>query len=99
MANGLRSHAQNFETIASGLNQTALGRYNIEDNDDTYSVIIGNGTDDDHRSNAATVDWQGNVWAAGSVTENNGTRDIDLNISEATIALYDALAGGTSWRE
>ena len=99
MANGLRSHAQNFETIASGLNQTALGRYNIEDNDDTYSVIIGNGTDDDHRSNAATVDWQGNLWAAGSVTENNGTRDIDLNISEATIALYDALAGGTSWRE
>ena len=46
-----------------------------------------------------TLDQSGNLWAAGSVTENNGTRDIDLNISEATIALYDALAGGTSWRE
>ena len=88
MANGLRSHAQNFETIASGLNQTALGRYNIEDNDDTYSVIIGNGTNDNNRSNALTVDWQGNVKAAGSVTENNGTRDIDLQISETTIQKY-----------
>ena len=88
MANGLRSHAQNFETIASGLNQTALGRYNIEDNDDTYSVIIGNGTNDNNRSNAATVDWQGNVKTAGSVTENNGTRDIDLQISETTIQKY-----------
>ena len=88
MANGLRSHAQNFETIASGLNQTALGRYNIEDNDDTYSVIIGNGTNDNNRSNALTVDWQGNVKTAGSVTENNGTRDIDLTISETTIQKY-----------
>lgn len=88
MANGRHSHAQNFETIASGLNQTALGRYNIEDNDDTYSVIIGNGTNDNNRSNALTVDWQGNVKTAGSVTENNGTRDIDLNISEATIQKF-----------
>lgn len=88
MANGRHSHAQNFETIASGLNQTALGRYNIEDNNDTYSVIIGNGINDNNRSNALTVDWQGNVKTAGSVTENNGTRDIDLQISETTIQKY-----------
>ena len=53
-----------------------------------YALIIGNGTDDNNRSNAATVDWQGNVKTAGSVTENNGTRDIDLQISETTIQKY-----------
>ncbi len=35
-----------------------------------------------------TIDPEGNVWTAGTVTENNGTRDIDLNISEATIQKY-----------
>ena len=35
-----------------------------------------------------TLDQSGNLWAAGSVTENNGTRDIDLTISEATIQKY-----------
>lgn len=89
MANGLRSHAQNFETIASGLNQTALGRYNIEDNDDTYSVIIGNGTNDNNRSNALTVDWQGNVWAGGTVTAEDMT---DAEITN----FIDRIPGGSS---
>lgn len=35
-----------------------------------------------------TIDPDGNVRAAGKVTENNGTRDIDLTISEATIQKY-----------
>lgn len=35
-----------------------------------------------------TLDQSGNLWTAGSVTENNGTRDIDLTISEATIQKY-----------
>lgn len=43
-----------------------------------------------------TLDQSGNLWAAGSVTENNGTRDIDLNISEATIAKYVALGMSTT---
>ena len=43
-----------------------------------------------------TLDQSGNLWTAGSVTENNGTRDIDLNISEATIAKYVALGMSTT---
>ena len=102
-ANGDGSHAQNTYTIAAKESQSVIGKYNKEDTESDpqkqKAFIIGNGTSDSNRSNAFTADWSGNVWAAGSVTENNGTRDIDLNISEATIALYDALAGGTSWRE
>ena len=92
IASGDFSHAQNGATIAAKESQTAIGKYNIEDTESLTSkqkaLIIGNGTGENSRSNALTVDWQGNVWAAGTITENNGTRDIDLNISEATITKY-----------
>lgn len=58
VASGNYSHAQNFKTIAQGDDQTALGRYNVADS--TSAVIIGNGTIST-RSNALTVDWNGNV--------------------------------------
>ena len=91
-AYGDDSHAQNTGTIAAKDSQTAIGKYNEEDTESDpqkqKALIIGNGTDDDDRSNAFTVDWSGNVWAAGTVTENNGTRDIDLQISETTIQAF-----------
>lgn len=96
-ASGNYSHAQNNRTKASSDNQTALGKYNIEDNADTYACIIGNGTADNARSNALTVDWSGNVEAAGSITveghdspigyragNNNGTWSVP-NSSETNV--------------
>lgn len=67
-ASGDYSHAQNRETVAASTSQTALGRYNVADANSTYAVIVGNGTDDDHRSNALTVDWDGNVACAGTIS-------------------------------
>ena len=72
IASGYASHAQNLVTIAASEHQTALGKYNEEDDQDTYAVIIGNGTANDARSNAVTVDWSGNVEAAGDITDGNG---------------------------
>lgn len=66
---GNYSHAQNHGTEADGESQTALGKYNVADT--ISAVIIGNGTADDARSNALTVDWSGNVDAAGDVTAAN----------------------------
>lgn len=43
------------------------GKYNIEDTSSIYADIIGNGTSNTARSNAATVDWSGNAWFAGDV--------------------------------
>ena len=60
-ASGYASHAQNFGTIAASEAQTALGRWNVGDANNTYAVIVGNGTDGGNRSNALTVDWDGNV--------------------------------------
>lgn len=72
VAGGDYSHAQNYGTIASSDCQTALGKYNIKDDADTYAVIVGNGTAGNATSNALTVDWSGNVEAAGDVTDGSG---------------------------
>lgn len=77
VASAVASHAQNERTIASQRAQTAIGKYNVENTSTkrigdvlygTYALIIGNGTADDARSNALTVDWDGNVDIAGGIT-------------------------------
>lgn len=66
-ASGQASHAEGSYTIASGDNSHAQGKYNIEDTSNIYSDIIGNGISNDARSNAYTLDWNGNAWFAGDV--------------------------------
>lgn len=63
-ASGDRSHAEGHSTKAQGDIQHVQGKYNIADT--TSAHIIGNG-DSDNRSNAHTLDWQGNAWFAGDV--------------------------------
>lgn len=65
-ASGTDSHAEGDHTVASGDSQHVQGQYNIEDSSNTYADIIGNGTNK-KRSNAATVDWSGNAWYAGTI--------------------------------
>ena len=65
-ASGRSSHVEGFNTKASSEDQHVQGRYNIEDKSKTYADIIGNGTNK-KRSNAATVDWSGNAWYAGTI--------------------------------
>lgn len=67
-ASGRSSHAQNMATIAASTAQTALGKYNVADSNGNYAVIVGNGTGPNARSNALTVDWDGNIESAGDIT-------------------------------
>ena len=53
--------------IASQRGQTVVGTYNEDDTGDDYVFIAGNGTSDSARSNAFTVDWDGNVEAGGQL--------------------------------
>lgn len=56
---------------AIGDNSVAVGKYN----DDPYGGMlfsVGNGSDDSNRSNALTVDWNGNVEAAGDIEDGSG---------------------------
>lgn len=97
IANGENAHAEGNKTIASGKDSHTQGRYNIIDNNNTYAHIVGNGTNNDNRSNAHTLDWSGNAWFAGTVettgvilTSPNGSKfklkvDNDGNLSTEKI--------------
>ena len=90
------SHAQNLYTIAASSSQTSLGKYNIEDANGTYAVIIGNGTADNARSNALTVDWSGNVVLAGGLTVASPTTSfsgtVGTGLTGSCNGIYDALS-------
>lgn len=64
-ASGEYSHAEGRTTIAQGNNQHVQGKYNIVDT--TSAHIVGNGSDSSNRSNAHTIDWNGNAWFAGDI--------------------------------
>ena len=74
VANGEDSHAEGCYTIATGNKQHVNGAYNIEDTEGRYINIIGNGTNA-KRSNAHTVDWNGNAWYAGNVYIGGASQD------------------------
>lgn len=65
-ASGAQSHVEGRYTIAAGGAQHVEGIANIEDAEDKYIHIAGNGTFD-NRSNAYTLDWDGNAWYTGDV--------------------------------
>ena len=69
-ARGKNSHAEGYYTIATGSEkypQHVQGKFNIEDRNNDYAHIVGNGTANNSRSNAHTLDWDGNAWFAGNV--------------------------------
>ena len=94
-ASGDNSHAEGNHTIAAGDNQHVSGKYNIEDSNDTYAEIVGNGTSNNIRSNARTLDWSGNESLAGNIDAAGfGSRLAALvpnSYIELTQAEYDAL--------
>lgn len=66
-AGGVGSHAEGKVTVAHGDYQHTQGKYNIIDSEGKYAHIVGNGTAMFNRSNAHTLDWDGNAWFAGEV--------------------------------
>ena len=80
-ATGESSHAEGNNTKASSANQHVSGKYNVEDNADTYAEIIGNGTADNARSNARTLDWNGNETIAGDLYFNGGASPLSAQLA------------------
>lgn len=89
IASGKYTHAQGEYTQANGYAETAIGRYNTLSNanaqtaynttNSPYILVAGNGTADNARSNAHTLDWSGNGWYAGKLTVGaNPTADMDV---------------------
>lgn len=72
------SHTEGLGTIAASDAQHVEGQYNIEDSENKYLHIIGNGVDENSRSNAHTIDKEGNAWFAGKIIAN----EIEINNQE-----------------
>lgn len=73
-ASGQAAHAEGTGTVAANRSQHVEGEFNVQDPSGnepsgrgTYQHIVGNGTSDTNRSNAHTMDWNGNAWYAGDV--------------------------------
>lgn len=108
---GLGAHAEGYYTIANGQYQHVQGRYNIEDTEHKYAHIVGNGADDystgnqEIRSNAHTLDWDGNAWYAGDIYVGGNNIDegavrvttqkdlLELNKPKEYVLLKDIVTG------
>ena len=91
VANGKKATALGEGTIATGNNSLVHGRYNIEDTENKYAEIIGNGLDDENRSNAYTLDWQGNATFSGNISADTfeGKVSLDSNGNKITEYIKD----------
>ena len=90
ISSGDYSFATGLRTIVSNMCNVVIGKYNratrsgsgTDDNPyiytdpGDYALIIGNGTGDEteNRSNALTVDWDGNLWIAGTLKGKIGAQ-------------------------
>ena len=109
VAIGSASHSEGRGTRAYGDQQHVQGRYNLGDESSTYAHIVGNGnfertdmgTYKITRSNAHTLDWEGNAWFSGDVyvgstsgiNRDEGSKRLatvyDLNLAKDGIVLKD----------
>ena len=96
------SHSQGRGTITGGRCQHVEGSYNIVDTGSgninqpdykgSYLHIVGNGSSDKDRSNAYTLDWNGNGWYQGNVeglamivksTTPNSTKRFKITVDDS----------------
>lgn len=93
-ASGSNSSVSGENVIANHKSQTVSGEYNVPDPSSAaatargnYVEIIGNGTADNARSNARTLDWSGNEWVAGNFKMGGNSYD-DPNAKEVATKEY-----------
>lgn len=77
---GSGSHAEGGWTIASSQYQHVEGKYNVEDSNDKFAHIIGNGTANNARSNAFAIDWNGKIYTNNAATGVDVCTDLQSKI-------------------
>lgn len=94
-ASGNYAHAEGYHTLASSSYQHVVGTYNVEDANDTYLEIVGNGTSST-RSNARTLDTSGNEILAGGLTLGSPLTVANGGTGATTASgAWSALGGGS----
>ena len=84
---GTGSHAQGYGTITYTEYGDVIGKFNVIDLNSKYAHIVGNGRDDTLRSNAHTLDWDGNTWYKGKI-KIGGTSYDDASAEEVATKKY-----------
>ena len=85
---GTNSTAEGLGTKATGENQTVVGKYNVSDVNNLYAFIVGNGVGDTHRSNAFTVDWNGNGAVSGNFRSNGRITAQNYSVGNKSLEQY-----------
>lgn len=95
-AEGDYSHAEGYATYATSRSQHVQGEYNLmdsytPDSRGAYAHVVGNGESNDDRSNAHTLDWEGNAWFSGDVYvgSTSGTNKDEGSRKLATITIRE----------
>ena len=91
-ASGIYATALGIGTVAAGRAQLTHGENNIEDTENKYLHIVGNGTsgyDENNKyfkthSNAYTLDRNGNAWFQGTIKIGGTGQDDEVAIEVAT---------------
>ena len=94
---GRNSHSEGRYTISNHRSQHVFGEYNIADPSSNvttargnYVEIVGKGANDANRSNARTLDWNGNETLAGGL-KLHGNQDA------ATLTVSSSIAAGATY--
>lgn len=92
-AEGRCSHSEGRYTIANHRSQHVFGEFNIADPSSNvttargnYVEIVGKGINEENRSNARTLDWNGNETLAGGLKINSTETITALKSSSVTIS-------------
>lgn len=97
------SHAEGYYTETGDKYQHVEGKFNVVT---TGAHIIGNGTSSTKRSNAYTLDWDGNAWFSGNVyvgstsgtNKDNGSKmlaTVDYDFDLITTSNIDTICTAT----
>jgi hypothetical protein len=110
-ASGQYAHAEGSYTTANHKSQHVFGEYNVLDTNAAaatargdYVEIVGKGTADNARSNARTLDWNGNETLAGKLTLGAGPTAnmdattktyVDTSVSTAVGGVFPSQSGNS----
>jgi hypothetical protein len=94
---GYASHAEGISAIAQAYAQHVQGTYNIIDEEGNYLHIVGNGNSDTERSNAHTLDWEGNAWFAGNISgkQTDVSDQLSVKNDSSRIVMWPSGIAGT----
>lgn len=87
--NGVLSTGIGNRLTVNGRLHFAIGNYNLVEEGDLYAFSVGNGTSEEARSNAYTLDWEGNGCYQGKVESKSGV--LKLGNTEVTEEQLKAL--------